>query len=375
MPIFQNGPDSRRVRIALRMSLRGLILIVLVIGGGLGWLVRSARIQREAVAAIRSNGITNSVHYNCEQEDRRSRTIPAVWAHDWLIDRLGVDYIDHVSKVSCYGFDDSDAPLAEIGRLSSLDELVLFGVRVQDGLAHLKGLTSLKRLDFALTDLTDAGLAHLNGLSSLEDLNLSQFRITDAGLVHLGTLKSLKVLNLTHTSVTGDGLEHLQSLPKLEELILSETKVTDAGLAHLVRVTSLHVLRLNLTRITDDGLVHLKNLPRLSELDLSCTYVTGDGLASLRGMYGLRALDLEACAITDTGLEHLSGLPGLTWLSLDCATDQQCWSGAPEGATQARGVDAHRLADHRRRRDPLEGPHEPQAPPRITHANIASRPR
>jgi hypothetical protein len=36
----------------LRFSVRGLIVFVLVIGAGMGWLVRSARIQCEAVAAI-----------------------------------------------------------------------------------------------------------------------------------------------------------------------------------------------------------------------------------------------------------------------------------------------------------------------------------
>ncbi len=348
-------------------------MIVLVIGAGLGWLVRSARIQRDAVAAIRRNAITNHVHYNREREDRRGRTILAIWAPDWLVDRLGVDYFDHVSKVTCYGLGDSDAPLAEIRRLSSVDELVLFGPRVQDGLVHLKGMQSLMRLDLTCTDLTDSGLAHLNTLSALEDLNLSLCRITDAGLVHLGIVRSLKSLNLTKTGVIDAGLAHLEALPRLEELILSETKVTDAGLARVARLASLQVLRLNLTCITDNGLVHLKNLPRLAELDISCTYVTGHGLASLRGMNGLRALDLQACAITDAGLEHLSGLPGLTWLSLDCA-DHQRWSGAPEGATQARGVDAHRLADHRCGRDPLEGPDEPQALSRNTHANIASGP-
>ena len=46
-------PVARPWRRFLRFSVRGLIVLVLVIGVWLGWLVRSARIQREAVAAIR----------------------------------------------------------------------------------------------------------------------------------------------------------------------------------------------------------------------------------------------------------------------------------------------------------------------------------
>ncbi len=44
---------ARPWRRFVRLSVRGLIVLVLVIGAGLGWMVRQAHIQREAVAAIR----------------------------------------------------------------------------------------------------------------------------------------------------------------------------------------------------------------------------------------------------------------------------------------------------------------------------------
>jgi hypothetical protein len=47
-------PVSRSWRRFLRFSVRGMIVVVLVSGGWLGWIVRSARIQREAVAGIRN---------------------------------------------------------------------------------------------------------------------------------------------------------------------------------------------------------------------------------------------------------------------------------------------------------------------------------
>jgi hypothetical protein len=50
----------------LRFSVRGLIVFVLVIGAGLGWIVREAHIQREAVAAIKKAG--GSVRYSWEYE-------------------------------------------------------------------------------------------------------------------------------------------------------------------------------------------------------------------------------------------------------------------------------------------------------------------
>ena len=58
-------PVSRPWRRFLRLSVRGMIGIVIVISAGLGWVVRSAHIQRDAVAAIASAGGT--VKYEWEQ--------------------------------------------------------------------------------------------------------------------------------------------------------------------------------------------------------------------------------------------------------------------------------------------------------------------
>ena len=47
---------SRPWRRFLRFSVRGMIVVVLLIGVWMGWLVRNTRIQREAIAAIRKAG-------------------------------------------------------------------------------------------------------------------------------------------------------------------------------------------------------------------------------------------------------------------------------------------------------------------------------
>ena len=51
-----SGPVSRRWRRYLRFSVRGLIVGRAGDRCGLGWLVRTAQIQREAVAAIKNAG-------------------------------------------------------------------------------------------------------------------------------------------------------------------------------------------------------------------------------------------------------------------------------------------------------------------------------
>ncbi len=52
----QPKPITRPWRRFLRFSVRGMIALVLLIGGWLGWIVRDASVQREAVAAIKRAG-------------------------------------------------------------------------------------------------------------------------------------------------------------------------------------------------------------------------------------------------------------------------------------------------------------------------------
>jgi hypothetical protein len=89
---------SRPWRRFLRFSVRGLIVVVLVVGGWLGWIVRSARIQRDAVAAITKTG--GEVNYNWEWRDGVPVPRAQPWAPRWLVDLLGVDYLGHVTRVS-----------------------------------------------------------------------------------------------------------------------------------------------------------------------------------------------------------------------------------------------------------------------------------
>jgi hypothetical protein len=45
-------PSLKAWRHWLRFRVRGLLVLLLVIGGGLGWIVHQAHVQRDAVAAI-----------------------------------------------------------------------------------------------------------------------------------------------------------------------------------------------------------------------------------------------------------------------------------------------------------------------------------
>jgi hypothetical protein len=256
----------------LRLSVRGLIVLVLVIGGGLGWIVHSAKVQRDAVAAIRTTGAT--VLYDWESTDGQPLLWSQPWAPQWLVDSLGVDYFGHVTYVSGAPYGAllgatfsavTDAEMVFIGHLSRVETLLLRSAPMTDaGLAQLKGLTQLRELDLGGTRVTDAGLAHLKRLTQLRELDLGGIRVTDAGLAHLKGLTQLRELNLAVTQVDDAGLLHLKGLTQLQELNLAMTEVGDAGLAHLKGLTHLQVLTLILTPISSAGVQELQQaLPKV----------------------------------------------------------------------------------------------------------------
>jgi hypothetical protein len=99
----------------VRFSVRGLVLLVLVIGAGLGWLVRSAQIQREAVAAIKKVG--GRVRYEWEWSNGKYTAGRKPWAPQLLVDLVGVDYFGHVTDVSFSSWMATDAAIVQVGRL------------------------------------------------------------------------------------------------------------------------------------------------------------------------------------------------------------------------------------------------------------------
>jgi hypothetical protein len=184
------------------------------------------------------------------------------------------------------------------------------GAQINDeGLAYLRrilnGLSDLD-LNLAGTLLTDAGLANLEGLSSLQSLDLSGTRVTDVGLSHLKGLKGLERLYLQDLSISAAGLENLSRLPVLRTLSLANTDVTDTDIAELRKLQSLEILFLNDTRVTDAGLERcLADLPGLTYLDLSGTKITDAGLTHLSRLKDLQRLTLKRTSITDAGINSL----------------------------------------------------------------------
>jgi hypothetical protein len=138
MPNFSRPLFPRRW---FRFGLRALMVAVLVVAVGLGWIVGNVRIQRDAVAAIRGAGGT--VDYDWEWKNRESLRDAKPFAPKWLVDSVGPDIFGHVVWVSV-GQSASPLDLKQVGQLSRLEGLVVRGPFVNDaGLSNLRGLTRM----------------------------------------------------------------------------------------------------------------------------------------------------------------------------------------------------------------------------------------
>ncbi len=224
-----------------------------------------------------------------------------------------------------------------------------------DGLAFLKGLASLKRLEL-VGGFTDTDLKALKEMSNLEVVRLFQTATTDDVMDLLKPHKDLRVLALDgHRSPVGVGmqplatvnagklhwhmmngfggglgglnlggglalggaagfmggpgvgampgpqftaksLERLADFDKLAEVSVYHNKLKDADVAPLAKLTGLRRLALFAPEVTDAGVNRLKALTKLEVLDLRGTDITTAAAAALRALPALRVLRVNLVA-------------------------------------------------------------------------------
>jgi internalin A len=83
-------PRRRWRRPPVRLSGRALMALILLVGGGLGWVAHRAHIRRDAVAAIGRAG--GGVMYNWQFKDGIPDADGKPRVPKWPVDRVGVDY-------------------------------------------------------------------------------------------------------------------------------------------------------------------------------------------------------------------------------------------------------------------------------------------
>jgi Leucine-rich repeat (LRR) protein len=349
---------ARWYRLSLRLSVRAFMVVVLVVGGLLGWAMHRARVRREALAAIQQAAIQDAKDSHLAAA-RHALLYDWEWADETVRERLAGATPPRRSRMSIalLGFDGfrsvkavdlsfwknaDDALMQQVGRLDQLEAISLGQCpSVTDaGLGHLRGQSRLKALDLSGTSITGAGLKHLRGMRQLESLNLIALEVKDADLQNLGKLTALEHLCVSGAQISDTGLAHLRELTRLRDLTLATTKVTsllpiahltglenlvvvetpinDSGLAPIANFTKLTSLNLHGTEITDATMTHIARLTGLTHLELDDTPITDAGIVKIAGLTKLKSLGLsntEASNISDRSLECLAGMEQLLWVN------------------------------------------------------------
>ena len=146
----------------------------------------------------------------------------------------GVEALACLPKLETVSLDRSsitDAALGHLKYLVHLRELDLSGAEKLNGtgLAALKGLTNLAKLDFFGSGVDDNGMKGVLSLGRLKSLNLFGTKVTGAGLAQIAELSELAQLDLTGIEVSNAQLAPISKLAKLRTLCLDFTPITDAA--------------------------------------------------------------------------------------------------------------------------------------------------
>jgi hypothetical protein len=336
-------PPKRRRR-WFSLSLRGMMLLILIVGGVMGWKARRASLQRRAVARIER--VQGDVTYDWHRKNPfltpGGPTEPP--GPVWLRKMLGDEYFQEVVGVTIPDLEHGPAPAhappppspdepLDSPRRKALHERVRQNreaeeALAQDELACLEGLDRIESLTLYHPPLNSAGLERLGRLTSLKDLSIS-WPLNAEGLAQVAKLSNLEKLYAYFKLGDDSKLALLERLPRLKSLTLikidasiATDKITDASLARLGQLQHLNDLSLDGSEITDAGLAHLKGLRQLESLCLDdSARITDAGLGHLKEIKTLKRLDLRAAInISDDGLAQLKGLKELEDLSLNSAS-------------------------------------------------------
>jgi Leucine-rich repeat (LRR) protein len=303
---MQALPSSRDWlrRVPCRLSLRALMILVLVAGGGIGWVT----MQRQ-------------------KEAHRKWVIATIQAAGASIDYDGVGIsriVWHAGSINPAAFPQLPLTADQLDALGSCDllkELVMVaGVMNDNGLNRLAHKDRLEKLYCFKPQITDASLKPLAGLTSLRSLELLRVPdLTDAALAHMAGLTNLEEITLSGAKINGSGLVHFAQMTRLQTLVMPGPELNDAGLAHLRRLTGLRRLYIGGGKYTDVGLENLSRLTGLKEVGLGSESCTDACLASLAGLTNLEILSLTGPQVTDAWLDRLAGMKSLRHVDLDGA--------------------------------------------------------
>jgi len=245
----------------------------------------------------------------------------------------------------------TDASLASIGKLTSLEELHFIRATTKftdAGVASLKGLKNLRTVGFGMSQIGAEGLRYLADLPKLEAIadvalrtervqalasfsNLKSLRIGTAmpplsadvpreDISGLAALTSLEELYLGGGRWVEEDLAFLGSMENLKRLTIASREVTDRTMATIGKLKHLEFLDLHMTSVTKRGLNQLNGLTNLRTLDVSMFSKDGPGIdetpLNLSALTHVRTLELTGFDLQDSDLASLAHMPHLEWVGL-----------------------------------------------------------
>jgi hypothetical protein len=286
-----------------------------------------------------------------------------LWGTDPISDRH-LHYLEglrRLKSLTLWGVADplTDASLASIGKLTSLEELYFIRTIPQftpAAVACLRGLRHLQKVEFGLSwagpsgmktlatlpnlrclhvALKDrhqgysgpTGVSYLTRLTRLEELAFTGGQsLSDADLAHFESLTSLRNL-LGSGNITDRGLTSLGKLHRLEHLTFyTGGGVSKRGLNELSGLTNLQTLSVHDNYVwrhpeaearIDEIPLNLSTLTNLKTLDLAGFALEEGDLACLGGLPHVEWMTLQGSVLPETALRHLKDLPALKRLTID----------------------------------------------------------
>ncbi len=204
-------------------------------------------------------------------------------------------------------------------------------------------LSILESADLLDTNISNQGVAHFKGLQSVKSLTLSGTKVDDGCRDTLATLANLETLNLANTQIGDQTLDAISGLTKLKLVDVSQTNVTEKGVVRLAekgvsKITvqagllcreridelqnkykcgiSIAPLVMDRAKFGDDDLMKTNNLHNFEELDLFLTQVTSKGIEHLKGCTNLRQLFVNYTKVDDSCLDTIATLTSLKSLEV-----------------------------------------------------------
>lgn len=264
-------PSAKLRRRWLTLSLRGLMILVLLLSLPMGWIARDVvRAQREAnvISAIENAGGFASFQYQSVINLSETPEPPG----PWILRRLFGDHLHaHIDYVSLYEPEGVDSIVPQLVHFHRLEFLSLPEAPLNDrSVEVISQLPTLRELDLSKVELTIEQMRVVLKAPQLKSIWLSNDLASDEVLELLPTFApQLEEINLAETTITDVGMHSLGRLPHLTYVdIEGAPEVTNRGLASLADCQKLVSFNASATSIDEGCLDTLQKLPHLDDVSI-----------------------------------------------------------------------------------------------------------